>query len=143
VVVQVGAGTLVTFPVQADTNRSIVTALSNGVMANLQNVTYSMSMWLSYQIYLVHSIDFALMELKANAQMPAFPTQARSLGAAALQKPDGTVVVPNTTSVKSAVEDYLSSGATAFDLMLLGQPPPPIRPPPMRATPSAFTSSIS
>jgi hypothetical protein len=63
--VQVGAGTLVKFPVQADTNRSIVTALSNGVMANLQNVTYSMSMWLSYQIFLVrshsHSLDFDLL----------------------------------------------------------------------------------
>jgi hypothetical protein len=44
--------------VQADTNRSIVTADTDGVVANLQSVSYSFGMWLSYEIFLVRPLAY-------------------------------------------------------------------------------------
>jgi hypothetical protein len=53
--VQVGAGTLVSYPVQADVNRSIVTDAVDGIMCNLRDVRYSFTTWLAYEILLVRS----------------------------------------------------------------------------------------
>ncbi len=52
---QVGAGTLVSIPVQADVNRSIVTGAVDGIMCNLRDVRYSFTTWLAYEILLVRS----------------------------------------------------------------------------------------
>jgi ABC-type phosphate transport system substrate-binding protein len=49
---RVGAGPLVAFPVQSDTNRSIVIA-SNGVAAELSATPYSFAFWVYYDIILV------------------------------------------------------------------------------------------
>ncbi|ELR20490.1 phosphate ABC transporter, periplasmic phosphatebinding protein [Acanthamoeba castellanii str. Neff] len=95
---QVGAGTLVSYPVQADVNRSIVTGAVDGIMSNLRDVRYSFTTWLAYEILL-----------------------SRTLGVVSLKKSDGTVVHPTVDSVKVALNDYLSSGSgLAYDLMLLG-----------------------
>jgi hypothetical protein len=52
---------------------------------------------------------------------PLLP-QTRTLEAAALQKATGTVVQANTTSVDSALADYLATGSTDYNFMLLGRP---------------------
>jgi hypothetical protein len=52
---QVGRGSLVTFPVQNDTARSLVTDHATGVIKLLQANEYSFAFWQFYEILLVQS----------------------------------------------------------------------------------------
>ncbi|ELR22246.1 protein kinase domain containing protein [Acanthamoeba castellanii str. Neff] len=95
----VGSGSLVSFPVQVGTgNRTQSAADAQALVRDL--------------IFTSYAIGFVRLD--------AIKLSSKYLAAASLRNPAGNVVAPNTTTVTSAINDFLSNSSYAYESLALG-----------------------
>jgi hypothetical protein len=113
---QVGVGSLVTFPVQSAGNRSLV--VTDDVITPLQATSYSFAFWTAYDVLQVRPPIHRCGSLAFYSC--ARLGQARKTSAAAMKNVAGSVVSPNDASILSALNDFVASGRTTYDSLVLG-----------------------
>ncbi len=120
-----------TLPVQtADNGTRFASVTSSNYTAVMQQHPYSFGIWFLYDITAVrmhtHTLSppsaasLAHIHMCVKKKKWLAVEQSKTIYPAAMINTAGVTVTANTTSLKSALQDYPTSGQSGFDSLILG-----------------------